>query len=523
MGLFSLLRSSSPKKAKPTAGEIAEQQQLLSPQVLIPAPPLPAPADPAPDAGVSIPLNGGSTAAAAAEFSTTDLPVNGTAADKLPTPPNSQGGTPTSSNRSWRKNGTKSPKMSDRDKGKLRAGTLAEEHVSTTAVAAAAAAASAADPADAAAAAASESFSLRMSGGAIAVAKPFGGPAARTAASSASSPPSHFEKKKRRNSRGLSYGMGFEEIGSWGQPEWSGAYTDRSAGQRGRPERAKDGTKNWVVPHPPVRPEDFEKRAEEAKPEVKEEKGSQYTPVPNLELHSAPLPAAPEAERPDFSGVWRCTSTDGCWDEYLKRCDVDSTRRALARGTDYGTGRSVQTIVMSETKNVLTISNVIDRPFRATVEFVQEGEKVKEGSAASSATPSKAGGDEASADGGAEAEGPAAEGDGEPLIAEARIQGSTLSIHINGTEQSLGSVTGSGPGATGLVRWEGSAIVVRYKVGGLPAMMKRYLVDELTMAVRVMVDDFDAVSTYQMIDGEGDVLPSIYRMGGGGAAAPPSA
>ena len=342
MGLFSLLRSSSPKKAKPTAGEIAEQQQLLSPQVLIPAPPLPAPADPAPDAGVSIPLNGGSTAAAAAEFSTTDLPVNGTAADKLPTPPNSQGGTPTSSNRSWRKNGTKSPKMSDRDKGKLRAGTLAEEHVSTTAVAAAAAAASAADPADAAAAAASESFSLRMSGGAIAVAKPFGGPAARTAASSASSPPSHFEKKKRRNSRGLSYGMGFEEIGSWGQPEWSGAYTDRSAGQRGRPERAKDGTKNWVVPHPPVRPEDFEKRAEEAKPEVKEEKGSQYTPVPNLELHSAPLPAAPEAERPDFSGVWRCTSTDGCWDEYLKRCDVDSTRRALARGTDYGTGRSVQ-------------------------------------------------------------------------------------------------------------------------------------------------------------------------------------
>lgn len=65
--------------------------------------------------------------------------------------------------------------------------------------------------------------------------------------------------------------------------------------------------------------------------------------------------------------------------------------------------------------------------------------------------------------------------------------------------------------------------MVRYKVGGLPAMMKRYLVDELTMAVRVMVDDFDAVSTYQMIDGEGDVLPSIYRMGGGGAAAPPSA
>ena len=27
-----------------------------------------------------------------------------------------------------------------------------------------------------------------------------------------------------------------------------------------------------------------------------------------------------------------------------------------------------------------------------------------------------------------------------------------------------------------------------------------------------MVDDFDAVKTYQMVDDEGDVLPPLYRM-----------
>lgn len=33
-----------------------------------------------------------------------------------------------------------------------------------------------------------------------------------------------------------------------------------------------------------------------------------------------------------------------------------------------------------------------------------------------------------------------------------------------------------------------------------------------TMTVRVMVDDFDAVCTYQMIDADGDVLPAAFKM-----------
>ncbi len=59
--------------------------------------------------------------------------------------------------------------------------------------------------------------------------------------------------------------------------------------------------------------------------------------------------------------------------------------------------------------------------------------------------------------------------------------------------------------------WEGRDLVVRYKLGEFRAMMKRTLVDELTMTVRVMCDDFDAVATYQMLDPEGDLMQAPYR------------
>ena len=52
---------------------------------------------------------------------------------------------------------------------------------------------------------------------------------------------------------------------------------------------------------------------------------------------------------------------------------------------------------------------------------------------------------------------------------------------------------------SGAVGWEGKAIAVRYTIGqeALPVLMKRYLISEQTMVVRVMCDDFDCVCTYQ--------------------------
>jgi len=334
--------------------------------------------------------------------------------------------------------------------------------------------------------------------------------------------------------------MGFKQIEQWAMPDWSGAYSDRSAGTKGRPERNKDGTRNWNKGHSTVKNGHGNRTSAGAAAAGDLGLGAPdrgagtffnahslrhaYIAVPNFELHNEPLPAAPREERPDFSGVWRLSDTDGAWDEYLKRCKVDATRRALARGTFYGRNRSLQTIEMPSCDE-LSITNVVDKPFRATVTFVQEGEKVgepkKEGEAKEEAKSkegdenAKAANGSADANGEAKAgadEGAAKNGD-EPVLAEARVQGAALMLRIDGSEQPVGAYTGSGLDIKGTVQWEGRAMMVRYTIpGGANAIIKRTLSDDLTMVVRVMCADFDAVATYQKVDKDHDIIPKPFKL-----------
>ncbi len=234
--------------------------------------------------------------------------------------------------------------------------------------------------------------------------------------------------------------MGFKKIDTWAVPSWSGAYTDRSAGMIGRPERAKDGTKNW---QPIVFAKEEKSKGVPGQVVLSTflDKAKNYTPVANLELSETFVPPAPAPveERPNFTGVWRLTGTEGQWDQYLKMCDVDPIRRALARGTFYGRNRSLQTIEMPDTNDAIKVENVVDKPFRATVEFVQEGEKVGEPEAKKEGENNGAG-----ANGGGEGGGADAAKADEPLMAEARIAGSSLELKIDGTEQSLGTYMGGG-------------------------------------------------------------------------------
>ena len=196
-------------------------------------------------------------------------------------------------------------------------------------------------------------------------------------------------KEDRRNSRGLGYGMGFKKIEVWAQPSFSGAASDRSYGVRGRPLRADGQTKTVAG----------DKALHTAG--VGTSKHGNFPPVPNLDLAN-PLPAAPEEDRPNFSGRWKCTSVDGQWDAYLKLLQIDDTRRAIAKGTHYGKGRSIQTIDMPESNDQLTISNVIYRPWGKRP--ITKGKK-KKGAAAAEATEAQTENGAAEANGGAEATG----------------------------------------------------------------------------------------------------------------------
>ena len=552
MGLFGG-RSKSPKKNL----SISEEQSLLQAPPHLPAPGVrPSSPDPVP-----VPVSVASAPAA--------IPAPAPGAGGAV---NSQSSTPTSSNRSWIK-GKISPKDKERKKSPPR------DHDGEAANGADAPPVSSA-PEQPAAAETNVSALAPPAAPPPPPPPPPPQPAAASASASSHANGASVRKKNdaRKEERGLGYGMGFKQIEQWAMPDWSGAYSDRSAGTKGRPERNKDGTRNWNKGHSTVKNGHGNRTSAGAAAAGDLGLGAPdrgagtffnahslrhaYIAVPNFELHNEPLPAAPREERPDFSGVWRLSDTDGAWDEYLKRCKVDATRRALARGTFYGRNRSLQTIEMPSCDE-LSITNVVDKPFRATVTFVQEGEKVgepkKEGEAKEEAKSkegdenAKAANGSADANGEAKAgadEGAAKNGD-EPVLAEARVQGAALMLRIDGSEQPVGAYTGvrspadprarvprtaciptprpsaprplkpvpvpvcvqSGLDIKGTVQWEGRAMMVRYTIpGGANAIIKRTLSDDLTMVVRVMCADFDAVATYQKVDKDHDIIPKAFKL-----------
>uniref|UniRef100_A0A7S2GLU0 Uncharacterized protein n=1 Tax=Haptolina brevifila TaxID=156173 RepID=A0A7S2GLU0_9EUKA len=317
-------------------------------------------------------------------------------------------------------------------------------------------------------------------------------------------------EKKRRNSRGLGYGMGFKKPDQWAPIDWQGAATDRSHGTRGRPtssEGARKGLKEQSS---------YKETSED------QSKHGPFPAVPNLELHSEPQPPADPTQLPNFSGRWKCTSVEGHWDAYLKMLKVDETRRAIARGTGYGTGRCVQVIRMVGTTE-MTITNHQLKRFRKppSLGFVTHSDSepvagvlvsngvavngvttaaAKENGAVLSPTPEVSKANEAEAN--------SAKASEPPLPPPVPVR-----MRIDGSEQQITVENGQTFNCT--VNWESRALCVRFTIGyqRSPVLMQRFLKpDGDSMVVRVMVDDFFAQCTYQMVDDDGDVLPPTFRM-----------
>ena len=83
-----------------------------------------------------------------------------------------------------------------------------------------------------------------------------------------------------------------------------------------------------------------------------------YTPMANLELTADPLEPASLYELPNFSGRWKCASTSGEWEVFLRLAGLPEEQIKLAAGAKFGAGLAVQEIEMNRTRNRIKITNM---------------------------------------------------------------------------------------------------------------------------------------------------------------------
>mmetsp|Transcript_21560 Transcript_21560/g.43471 ORF Transcript_21560/g.43471 Transcript_21560/m.43471 type:complete len:268 (-) Transcript_21560:253-1056(-) len=65
------------------------------------------------------------------------------------------------------------------------------------------------------------------------------------------------------------------------------------------------------------------------------------------------------ALRPDFSGMWVCTSVEGDWDKFLREQGTSWAMRKAAAGLGYGVGKQVQSI--EQDAGVIRITNIVSQ------------------------------------------------------------------------------------------------------------------------------------------------------------------
>ena len=127
---------------------------------------------------------------------------------------------------------------------------------------------------------------------------------------------------------------------------WSGAFSDRTYGTRGRPMLAAN-----------ARSRASGKLADLRKSVGRN--GDQVIDVEEMKREMQPREPAAQEDLPDFSGRWKCTEVAGNWDAYLKMVGLNPLSRSLARGMRYGKGRTVQKITGHAERRSLTVANEV--------------------------------------------------------------------------------------------------------------------------------------------------------------------
>jgi len=246
--------------------------------------------------------------------------------------------------------------------------------------------------------------------------------------------------------------LGLQETTKWvnENENFSGLWTDRTHGAKGRPQTRSDQTKKTKGG------DGAANGAVDPKNASQYGKYGHYEPLLNPEL-SRPA-EKPAAEVPDFTGTWICAASAGSWDVFLEMCQVEPAKIKLARGTKFGR-QTKQTIKYDKHTNKMTIEN----------------NAMNYGGWSSGLTHTK-----------------------QPPI-DLTLDGTPQPTTANAA---LG-VPGNGPLT---VAWEGKSLVTRFSLGdkGLPALLRRTLWEKTIMSVKLQCADFCCTRIYLLVDGEGD-------------------
>ena len=155
------------------------------------------------------------------------------------------------------------------------------------------------------------------------------------------------------HSVGYGRGLGLIPAMKWVEPEYNGIQSDRTHGRRGR---LRGTLKKKVVRKPQVRSNKYGAAEGTVDDAEVDRVGATSSLAHQLELERKPLPPAEPADRPDFTGCWKCVSVEGSWDTYLRATGVNRLHRKLAAGTTYGKDRALQIISQRGTEEI-TVTN----------------------------------------------------------------------------------------------------------------------------------------------------------------------
>jgi len=255
----------------------------------------------------------------------------------------------------------------------------------------------------------------------------------------------HHDGAAKRNRRKSRSELNLEAtFASNAELAFSGIYSDRTHGHRGRPFDADHKLKplNSSPTQTPqkLKPE-HKSKVIDARGRLKW-KDDEARKLNKRVIDAKPLPKPEKIrELPDFSRHWICTDVSGEWDEYLYLLGVPEPQCKLAKARNFGKGHEEQIINLSVDKSSITITN----PFKVVTYTTSESAADK--------------------------------------IKAHEDVSNTLTINGELQQLSYGGIMGSG-----VLSWEGESLVFRSKLNEEDVMIKRYFAPAEYGAVKMIVE-----------------------------------